>query len=153
MARVRKTCLQAYAHQDIPFERLVEELNPQRSLSYSPVFQVMFALQNAPVEAPQLPGLAVERSMVYPDTSMFDLSWFAIEVPEGLMIRAEYSTDLFDAQTITRALGHFEHLLESAVTNPDLRVSELTILSEAERHKVLVEFNSNEADFPTGFCM
>jgi amino acid adenylation domain-containing protein/FkbH-like protein len=153
IARAKNACLQAYAHQDIPFEKLVEELNPERSLSYSPIFQVMFALQNAPMEAPRLQGLAVERSMVYPDTSMFDMSWFAIEVPEGLMLRAEYATDLFDRETVNRALGHFRQLLESAVANPELRISQLSILDEAERQKILVEFNSTEAAFPTDLCL
>ena len=153
IAHSKNACLQAYAHQDIPFEKLVEELNPERSLSYSPLFQVMFALQNAPVEMPRLRGLAVERSMVYPDTSMFDMSWFAIETPEGLVVRAEYSTDLFDRETVTRALGHFRQLLESAVANPELRISQLSILNETERQKVLVEFNSTEAAFPPGLCL
>jgi len=153
MARSKNACLQAYAHQDIPFEKLVEELNPERSLSYSPIFQVMLALQNAPVEVPRLTGLAVERSMIYPDTSMFDMSWFALEVPDGLMVRAEYSTDLFDAETVTRALGCYQQLLESAVADPEARISQLSILGEVERQKILVEFNAAEALFPTGLCL
>src|SRR5207244_5165008 len=93
LARVRKVALGAYAHQDIPFEKLVEELQPERNLSQSPIFQVMFALQNAPMQALDLPGLKLQRLPVHPGTSMFDMSWFAAEVPEGLMVRAEYSTD------------------------------------------------------------
>src|SRR5205085_11185945 len=100
LARTKETCLEAYACQDIPFEKLVEELQPERSLSHNPIFQVLFALQNAPMQALQLPGLQLERVSSYPDTSMFDMSWFALEVPEGLLLRAEYSTELFDAETI-----------------------------------------------------
>ncbi len=150
VARVKEVCLQAYAHQDIPFEKLVEELQPERSLSYSPIFQVLFALQNAPMRALQLPGIKLERMPIHPGTSIFDMSWFLIEVPEGLMIRAEYSTDLFEDATIARALQHFQRLLESVVAHPEQRVSELAILGEEERQKVLVEFNATEAEFPSG---
>lgn len=148
LLRTREVCLQAYAHQDVPFEKLVEELRPERSLAYNPIFQVMFALQNVPIEALEMPALELERGPIYNATSMFDMSWFAVEHPDGLMIRAEYSTDLFDNQTIARALAHFENLLEAGVAHPDRRISELPILSEEERHKVLVEFNRTAADFP-----
>jgi amino acid adenylation domain-containing protein/FkbH-like protein len=148
VARLKEVCLQAYAHQDTPFEKLVEELQPERSLSHSPIFQVMFALQNAPMQALQLPGLKLDRSPVYTGTSMFDMSWFAVEVPEGLMVRAEYSTDLFEHATITRALGHFRELLEAAAAGPNQRISRLAMLGKVERHQVLAEFNSTEADFP-----
>lgn len=148
LLRTREICLQAYAHQDLPFEKLVEELQPERSLAHSPIFQVMFALQNVPLEALKMPGLEVERRPIYTSTSMFDMSWFAVEHPDGLMIRAEYSTDLFDDRTITRALAHFENLLEAGVAHPDRRISQLGILSEEERHQVLVEFNRTAAEFP-----
>jgi len=148
VARLKEVCLQAYAHQDTPFEKLVEELQPERSLSHSPVFQVMFALQNAPMQALELPGLKLERSPVYTGTSMFDMSWFAIEVPEGLMVRAEYSTDLFEHATITRALGHFRELLEAAAASPNQRISQLAMLGHVERRQVLDEFNATDADFP-----
>jgi amino acid adenylation domain-containing protein/FkbH-like protein len=153
LGRVREVCLRAYAHQDIPFEKLVEELQPERSLSHSPIFQVMFALQNAPLQALELPRLKLERIPVHTGTSMFDMSWFAIEVPEGLLLRVEYSSDLFDTGTITRALGHFEKLLESTIANPDQRISCLTMLGEDERRKVLLEFNATQADFPEGLCI
>jgi len=151
VARLKEVCLQAYAHQDIPFEKLVEELQPERSLSYSPIFQVLFALQNAPMQALQLPGIKLERMPIHPGTSIFDMSWFAIEVPEGLMIRAEYSTDLFEEGTIARALAHFQRLLESAAAHPEQRISQLAVLDEEERQKVLVGFNVTEAEFPSGY--
>ena len=153
LSRVKEASLQAYAHQDIPFEKLVEELHPERSLSHSPIFQVMFALQNAPMQALELPELKLERIPSYTGTSMFDMSWFAIEVPEGLMVRAEYSTDLFEDATIARALGHFQKLLEGAAAHPDQKISQLPLLGEDERKKLLVEFNATEADFPTGLCL
>ncbi|MBV9624350.1 MAG: amino acid adenylation domain-containing protein, partial [Acidobacteria bacterium] len=148
LVRVRETCLEAYAHQDIPFEKLVEELEPERSLAHSPIFQVMLAVQNAPMRPLELPALEVERVPLYTATSMFDMSWFAIEVPQGLTIRAEYATDLFDDDRIARALGHFKTLLESITANPAQRLSQFSILGQEERDQLLVAFNENGADLP-----
>ncbi len=153
MAQAKEVCLEAYAHQDIPFAKLVEELQPERSLAHNPIFQVMFALQNAPMQAPDLPGLKLERMPVHTGTSMFDMSWFAIEAPEGLMIRAEYSTDLFEDDTITRALGHFETLLQGIAQQPDCQISKLPLLTENERRQVICDFNSTSADYPLGLCL
>ncbi len=148
MTRTKEVCLRAYAHQDIPFERLVEELQPERSQSHSPIFQVMFALQNAPMKAMELTGLALERIPVYTNTSMFDMSWFVNEVPQGFLLHVEYATDLFDEATIVRGITHFKTLLESCVANPDRRISQLQMLGEGERRKVLVEFNEVAAVLP-----
>ena len=148
LARTKEVCLNAYAHQDVPFEKLVEELQPERSLSHSPVFQVLFALQNAPMQSLELPGVKMERVPLYTGTSMFDMSWFAIEVPEGLLVRAEYSTDLFEKQTMTRALGHFRKLLESAVAQPESRISELVLLTAPEREQIVGEWNRTEVEYP-----
>jgi non-ribosomal peptide synthetase component F len=148
LARTREVCLRAYTHQDIPFERLVEELQPQRSLSHSPIFQVLFALQNAPMQQLQLPELQLERVPVQTGLSMFDMSWFVIEVPDGLLVRVEHATDLFEGRTIARSLEHFETLLKAIVSHPERRISQFEILGEQERHKVLVEFNATEAHFP-----
>ncbi len=153
LARVKDTALGAYCHQDIPFEKLVEELQPERSLSHNPIFQVMFALQNAPLTALELPGLRLERVPVYTQTSLFDMAWYAIEVPEGLLLRAEYNTDLFDGSTISRALRHLRTLLEGAVASPERRLSELSLLDAEERRKILVEFNATAADYPAGLCI
>jgi len=149
LARVKESALQAYAHQDLPFEKLVEELQPQRSLSYNPIFQVMFALQNAPMQKLELPGLELERVPVYPGTSMFDMSWFIIEVPEGLLVRAEYNTDLFDDSIIVRALEHFENLLHGVVADSQQRISQLPLIGDEERHTLLVELNSTDVEFPS----
>lgn len=153
LARVKESALLAYAHQDIPFEKLVEELQPERSLSHNPIFQVMFALQNAPLQALELPGLRLERVPVYPSTSMFDMSWFAIEVPEGLLIRAEYNTDLFDESTITNAIAHFENLLNSVATHPERPLWQIPFLGETEQRRLLVEFNTTHVDHPKELCI
>ena len=153
LSRVREISLGAYAHQDLPFEKLVEELQPERSLSHNPVFQVLFALQNARMGPLELPGLQLTRVPLYTDTSMFDMSWFAIEVPDGLVVRAEYSTDLFDEATIAQALEHFQRLLEAVVQEPDAHLLEIPLLSDSERHRILVEFNDTREHFPEGLCI
>jgi hypothetical protein len=153
LQRVRESALGAYAHQDIPFEKLVEELHPERSLSHNPIFQVLFALQNVPLQALELPGLRLERVPLYTGTSMFDMSWFAIEVADGVLVRAEYNTDLFDESTIARTLGHFQTLLEGAVANPEQRIGNLPLLGEEERQQVLVDFNSTAVDYPLNVCL
>src|SRR5438045_1160597 len=101
----------------------------------------------------QLPGIELERTAVHPGTSILDMSWFAMDVPEGLRIRVEYSTDLFEADTIARALEHFSNLLRSVATDPDRPISRAGLLEQVEQRKLLVEFNANEAQFPAGLCM
>jgi Condensation domain len=132
MARVREVALGAYDHQDLPFETLVEKLNPNRDLSHSPLFQVMFAHQNVPMEPFELPGLTVSPVETNNDTAKFDLSLYTRDETHRLKASLEYNTDLFDAATIKRMMGHFEVLLEGIVTNPEQRLSELPLLTEAE---------------------
>jgi len=146
--RVRKIALEAYEHQDIPFEKLVEELHPERDLSRSPFFQVMFAFQDVPRQSRNLPGLTVSPVEISSETAKFDLSLYTYDEAEGLKARLEYNTDLFDHGTMGRMLGHFETLLQGVVTNPDQRLSELPILTEAERHQLLVEWNDTQRDYP-----
>ena len=117
--RVRETALGAYAHQDVPFEMLVEVLQPERSMSYTPLFQVLFVLQNAPQEKLELPGLTLDLLDIDSGTAKLDLMLSLEESEEGLEGICEYSTDLFDEATIRRLLGHFETLLEGVVNNPD----------------------------------
>ncbi|HKS72052.1 MAG TPA: condensation domain-containing protein, partial [Terriglobales bacterium] len=124
LAKVRETALDGYAQQDIPFEKLVEELRPERSLSHNPLFQVLFSLQNAPRRAFDLPGLQLTPVEVAGATSKFDLSLFLVETPEGLRGRMEYNTDLFEEATIERMLAHYQGLLEAAVADPQCPVSE-----------------------------
>jgi amino acid adenylation domain-containing protein len=148
LTRVKQTALDAYAHQEIPFERLVEELRPERSLSYNPIFQVLFGLQTLSAQKFELPALSIERNAVHQATSTFDLAWFVFDTDEGLLLRVEYDTDLFDNSTIRRILNHFEILMESISTNPERRISDLQILGDEERNRILVEFNSTSATYP-----
>ncbi|MFE1744007.1 amino acid adenylation domain-containing protein [Coleofasciculus sp. H7-2] len=152
LARVREVALQAYAHQDLPFEKLVEELQPSRDRSYTPLFQVMFALHTAPKTALQLPGLSLSLVEVETGTAKFDLTLEITDTEQGLTGSLEYNTDLFDAATITRMLGHFQTLLEGIVANPDRRLSDLPLLTAAERYQLLVEWNQTQTDYPADSC-
>jgi len=153
LQRVRETALGAYAHQDLPFEKLVAELQPVRDLSRQPIFQVLFALQNVPRETLQLPGLELRRAGGGRPTAKFDLALSVHEREGRLEGHFEYATDLFDAATIERLAGHLKTLLEGIVTNPDARLSELPLLSEAERHRLLTEWNDTAAVYPREKCL
>src|SRR5271165_6058488 len=153
LARVKKVALDGYAHQEIPFEKLVEELQPERNLSYNPIFQVLFGLQNMPRHVFQASGLRVERSPVHQGTSILDMSWFAWETDDGLLLRVEYDTDLFEDATILRALEHYQKLLEGIAAQPDSRISELPLLDDEEKRKLLVEFNQTQAEYPRDLCV
>ena len=153
LGRVRKMALEAYEHQDLPFEKLVEELQPERSLSYSPLFQVMFVLQNAPSTELELEGLGVSRLRVGGETAKFDLTLSMHETVEGLSGSLQYNTDLFDDATITRMLGHLQRLLEGVVAKPDEGIGYLPILSEAEERQLLIEWNDTKTDYPRDKCI
>src|SRR2546425_6500226 len=153
LGRVREVTLGAYAHQDLPFERLVEELHPQRDLSRNPFFQELSVLQNAPMEPPVLPGLAVEVREGDSGMSKFDLTLILQERGEELCGSIEYSTDLFDPERIKRLAGHFQTLLQGIAAHPEQRVSRLPILSEAERRQVLVEWNDTASPYPAAQCV
>ncbi|MCP4696176.1 MAG: amino acid adenylation domain-containing protein, partial [Gammaproteobacteria bacterium] len=147
LRETRKTCLEAYAHQDIPFEMLVEQLQPTRSLSHSPLFQVMLVLQNnEPLEL-TLPGL--EITALTPDypIAKFDLMLNVEEQNDGLYCSWEYATDLFYPETIERMAGHFEVLLTALVENPQQPVSQLPMLTEKETRQLLA-WNDTAADYP-----
>ncbi len=149
MARARETALGAYSHADLPFERLVEELAPERSLDHSPLFQVAFVLQTAPGEPARLPGLEVEEQALSTGTAKFDLTLALAETAGGEIAgELEYSRDLFDAATVRRLSDHLERLLSGAVAAPPARLSELPLLSAAERRALLVEWNATAADYP-----
>ncbi len=148
LARVKQVSLDAFAHQEIPFERLVEELRPERSLSYNPIFQVLFGLQTISAQRFELSNLEIERTAVHQATSTFDLGWFAFETANGLLLRLEYDTDLFDGDTIGRIICHFENLMEGVAASPEKRIAELPLLGEGERKQVLAEFNATSATYP-----
>ncbi|MBE9125473.1 MULTISPECIES: non-ribosomal peptide synthetase [unclassified Coleofasciculus] len=148
LAKVQQIALDAYAHQDLPFEKLIEELQPERSLSYSPLFQVMFVLQNAPSSNLELPDLTLTPLELDTETAKFDLTLSITETEQGLRGVLEYATDLFDEETITRMAGHFQTLLEGIIANPQQKVSQFPILTEAEQHQLLVEWNNTQTDYP-----
>jgi len=150
--RVREVTLGAYAHQDLPFEKLVEELHPERDLSRHPLFQVVFSLQNTPIEALELPGLTLSLFEFDSKTAKVDLEFHLWRGLEGLKGQVVYSTDLFDQSTITRMLGHFQTLLESIVTNPEQRLSDLSLLTVRERQQLLIDWNDTERSYPENKC-
>ncbi|PWK15686.1 amino acid adenylation domain-containing protein [Tumebacillus permanentifrigoris] len=146
LKRVRTVALDAYAHQDLPFEKLVEEVQPERDLSHSPLFQVMFQL--VPPAEFVLSGLRIEAMDVHNGTSKFDLYLPLSEEAESLVGRLEYNTELFDATTISRLVRHFQTLLEGIVADPEVPIHELPLVSEGEWHQLVVELNQTETDYP-----
>ena len=154
LRRVREVTLEAHAHQDIPFEKLVEELQPERDLSRTPVFQVMFVLQNLPLESLRLPGLTLMSEQIENLTSKFDLNLSVSEISKRLRIVCEYSTELFESQSIERLLGHYQRVLEEVSRNPELRVWEIRLLDEAQERQLLVEWNETKREYEErGQCL
>ena len=147
---VRTAVAAAHAHRAVPFERLVERLQPSRALGHTPVFQVMLMWREAAdlVGALRLPGLSVSPVEVDRGASKFDLTLFPTEVGGEVACDAEYATDMFDAGTIDRMLGHFRALLEEVARDPGARLARLSVLAAAERHRVLVEWNDTATDYP-----
>ncbi|HYN20266.1 MAG TPA: amino acid adenylation domain-containing protein, partial [Thermoanaerobaculia bacterium] len=147
LAQTREALLGAYAHQDFPFEKLVEELQPERSLAHSPLFQAMFILQNAPMESLELPG--IEANVVVPDTgsTKFDLRLTLTETCEGLMGSVLYSLDLFDVTTVRRLAFHFEALLTAALNDPGARLSDLPLFGAADSQQLIREWNDSRVDW------
>ncbi|MEG4440643.1 amino acid adenylation domain-containing protein [Microcoleus sp. AT9_B5] len=150
LSRVREVTLAAYAHEDVPFEQLVETLQPDRNFSQNPLFQVAFAPQ------PLIPSLSEGWNVSYldiqTDTAKFDLILDVEERPEGIIGRIEYNTDLFEASTISRTIGHFQTLLERIVANPEQKISELPLLTEFERQQ-LAAWNNTQSDYPKDACI
>ncbi|HKG80667.1 MAG TPA: condensation domain-containing protein, partial [Pyrinomonadaceae bacterium] len=148
LGRVREVCLGAYAHQDVPFEKLVEELSPKRDMSHNPLFQLMFALQNAPVEAQQLAGLSLESIKLESGTSKFDITLSMSEIGQQVGGFWEYNTDLFDEATIQRMSLHFQQLLHGIVDHPETQLSQLPLMTAPERDQQLIEWNNTALDYP-----
>ncbi|HEX2294299.1 MAG TPA: amino acid adenylation domain-containing protein, partial [Actinomycetota bacterium] len=149
MERVRDVALGAYAHQDLPFEKLVEEMKPPRDLSHAPLFQVAFGFQNTPTPEFELTGLQIDLPDLEDTSAKFDLSLDMVEMDDGLGGTLNYATALFERETIEEMLGHLETLLEAAVADPETRLSELRILTEAERTHVVHELNRTEREYPS----
>ena len=146
--RIRKNCLAAYSHEDLPFEVLVDALKPERSMAYSPVVQVVFSYQNTPREELHLTGVQSSPFAIESRTSMFDLTLLAWERPDGVLLTLQYSTDLFDRATVQRMLRNFEVLLAGAMTNPEAPISQLPLLDDAERRRILMDWNAATAEYP-----
>ncbi|MEH2220998.1 MAG: amino acid adenylation domain-containing protein [Nostoc sp.] len=153
LTRVRDMAMDAYAHQDLPFEMLVDALQPERDLSHTPLFQVMFVLQNTPMSQVDLTGLTVTPLISEGTTAKFDLTLSMQNTATGLVGAWEYNTDLFDASTIARMTGHFVTLLESIVTNPQQQISQLPLLTEVEQHQLLIEWNDTQVDYLLNKCI
>ena len=153
LARVRESALAAYLHQDVPFEKLVEELRPPRDLSRNPVVQVMFALQNAPTPPLALKGITWLPQQLATEWSPFDLTLFVHESEHGFVTTFQYNTDLFEPATMAALQRHFQRLLAAMVAQPLQRVSELPMMAAAERQQVVVEWNATTVAHPAGVCI
>ena len=148
LGRVREVVAGAYAHQDLPFERLVDELQPARELDRNPLFQVMFAFQNAPAEEFALAGLAISPLELESPTSAFDLTLALVRSSQGLVGKLHYNTDLFEGETMARLADQFLTLLPAALATPDAPLAALPILSPAARHLLVHTFNHTATPFP-----
>jgi amino acid adenylation domain-containing protein/non-ribosomal peptide synthase protein (TIGR01720 family) len=153
LERVREVALNAYAHQDIPFEMLVNELHPQRDTSYSPLFQVMFVMQNIPTTALNLPGVVLETMDITTHIAKYDLSLTVAGDEHGLGGVFEYSTDLFDRSTIERMIDHLKKILAEVISDSSQRISRIPILSEGERQHILYGLNDTAVDYPLDTCV
>ncbi len=148
LLKVKEVTLGAYENQDLPFELLVEKLQPERNITYPPLFQVMFILQNTPNDISINSDLQITQLDVDMGTSTFDLTFNAVELFNGLQVSAEFNTDLFEEETIRQMLIHFENILREVSENPDMLISRIKILSENERKKILYEWNNSKISVP-----
>ena len=153
LRRVREATLGAYEHQEVPFERLVEELQPERSLSHAPLFQAMLVLQEPERAGGGFAGLELRRIGAASGTAKFDLTLALARHPGGLAGTLEYATDLFDRATAARMIAHLGRVLEQVTADPDARLADLELLDDAERVQVLEAWNRTEADFPADRCI
>jgi non-ribosomal peptide synthetase component F len=153
LAHTRQMALQAYAHQDLPFEKLVAELQPERDLSRQALFQVMFVMQNMPFDSDELARLGAQTIQANYVAAKFDATVNVYETADGLRGWIEYATDLFDESTIERFVNHYTHVLEQVVARPDALANELRLETEAERHELLVEWNQTAQAYRTERCV
>ncbi|MDF0674702.1 MAG: amino acid adenylation domain-containing protein [Nitrospira sp.] len=154
LARVRKTVLGAQANQELPFERLVDVLHVPRSLSHTPLYQVMLTVEEDQPDLCRLDGLDVRRMKTSPQTSAFDLTLELVAMKDGTLEAVfEYNTDLFAGETIARMAGHFQELLRQVALHPEARVSELGMLSQDERRHLLEDCNNTAASYPHESCL
>ncbi|MCB4424428.1 amino acid adenylation domain-containing protein [Xenorhabdus nematophila] len=148
LTHIRERALSAYAHQDLPFEQVVEALQPERSLSYSPIFQVMLAFNNTPAKTLTLPGLQLAPAEQMRHSTHFDMTLSLTETDAGLFGELEYAVDLFDSATIKRTVSYLKQVLIEMIKDETQLIANLTMLPDAERQQLLVEFNATASDFP-----
>ena len=148
LRRVKEAALEAYAHQDLPFEKLVDELQPERSLNRNPLFDVVFVLQNAPASTVKLPGATLSTWGLNTKTTRFDLEVHVWDRAEGMACTFIYNTDLFDEPTIRRVTGHFQLLLEGIVADPEGRLSTISLVKGEDRRQLLEELNATTTPYP-----
>ncbi|AFY44059.1 non-ribosomal peptide synthetase [Nostoc sp. PCC 7107] len=151
--RVREITLDAYAHQDLPFEMLVEKLHPERDLSRNPLYEVMFVLQNTPTNVQEISGITLQTLEFDSGTAQLDIFLSMSESPEGLTGCLEYNTDIFNSTTITQFINNFQTLLTNIVTNPEQHLSELSLLTASEQKQLLFKFNQTRADYPQNITL
>jgi len=153
LQRVREVCLGAYGHQDLPFEKLVEELQPERSLSHTPLCQIAMNLQNSLVPELGFEGLQESPMELVRETSKFDLTFSLSEDSEELLSTLQYNTDLFEPATIESMADHYCRLLESAISQPDQRISDLKMLTQADERQLLIEWNATQLERSPTDCI
>ena len=151
--RVRQTVMSAFCHQDLPFERLVEELNPERRANRSPLFQVMFSYQNMPEPELAANGTKFKTIRVNSVAAKFDLTLEVDENAEGISVSFEYAKDLFAAGTVDRMLGHFRNLLEAVVCDPESTIADIDLLMPRERNQLLIDWNRDRLEYPQSSCV
>lgn len=153
LRRVREMCLQSYTYQDLPFERLVEELHPERDPTRTPFFQVLFQSIGGVGDDSEFPGLTMEPFVITTETSKFDLLLSIREREQGIIVEAEYSTALFTAETIRRLMDHYRVLLEGLVANPECSIRLLPLFTQTERQNVLRSWNQSRVSYPQDLCL
>ncbi|PEI96983.1 non-ribosomal peptide synthetase, partial [Bacillus pseudomycoides] len=150
---IRETSLEAYAHQDVPFEKLVEEIHPEREMGYSPLFNVMFVVQNDSTKIVKSSDVNLVPFEIQTETAKFDMTLCVHEDMEGFIVEIEYNTNLFVADTIKRMINHFNNLIQAFLENPNQSISTLSILTEEERYQLLTEWNNTEVSYQDNHCL
>ena len=153
LGQIRQTVLDAQSHQDLPFEQVVEALQPERNMSFNPLFQVLFVLQNTPQSSLKLSGLHIKSMDEENTTTKFDLTLFITERAEALECSFEYNVDLFDHATISRLAEHYLVLLQGIVNRPQARLSELPLLTQKEQQHILIDWNDTAVNYPKAKCI
>ncbi|UOA07970.1 amino acid adenylation domain-containing protein [Methylobacter sp. S3L5C] len=153
LSRVQEVCLSAYAHQDLPFEKLVEQLQVPQNTNRHPLFQIMLVLQDSALPGLQLPDLVVNNFTSGNEMTGFDIAILLAEDANGLTANLEYSTDLFNAETIVRLVGHFKILLAAVVEHPEAAIAHLPLLTASELQQLLIDWNATQTDYPKNKCV